>query len=262
MTTNGVLPGSDDWAKVEQKFGADRAAVDRFKSDFARVLNELPKTADEARVEAHRSYVNAMVSMETAHRHTFRFRKRRRLLDIATFSLADARWLLLEEQRLRQAEQRSTSTSELAQPGGPDHTSQQQRATAYHEYTLAIKRWAAALTKLFDDPYTRDDLAPQRDRADPFTPAIREAHDAVVSALAVVELIGSAPAVSASRDIYTVLRGTCTSILGGVKTNTPRRERLLVVEDLDLTGLINVYRADLQCAALDDVDDGHAEFAW
>ncbi|WP_370944033.1 hypothetical protein AB5J62_33670 [Amycolatopsis sp. cg5] len=99
--TSNPAPSPQEWDKLRQQPGTSSAKVDRFQRDFADVQRKLPKTADEARDQAHRAYITAVVTLATAQRLTFRIRKRKKLLEMANLGFASAHWLMLEEQRLR-----------------------------------------------------------------------------------------------------------------------------------------------------------------
>lgn len=150
-----------------------------------------------------------------------------------------------------------TATTE---PEGVPDRLRTERVVAYRGYMIALKRWIAANASLFNMPALtlNHDLKSDHDK---WVKPIWSAHDAAVTALTSVELVGSAAAVAMSRKVYGALYATCSGILGGTATDRTNFQRMALLRAADLAALFAVYRADLGSGSLDEDSGDTAGFA-
>jgi hypothetical protein len=243
--------------------GLDRSRIDmnRFQAEYAAMEATLPTTADQAAQQAREHYIVANLNLKVAKQHTFRFRKRRKLVDLATLALSAAQWLQQEEQRLRLAEERRA-------PRVPATRVDPEQAKAYRAYMHALKQWYGQLDALFNgDGTIKDDLKRPTERMGPSERDtqtrndIRAAHDAAVAALTDVELVGTARVVRAGRAVYETLYESCSILLDSQYVPMPIQKRKEILRSADLRGLIAQIRAELGADGLGEQDGVPARFA-
>ncbi|MFD8497695.1 hypothetical protein [Amycolatopsis sp. NPDC059657] len=120
MSSPKTAPGNQpDWTPIMEVPAGKQSAMSQLKADYSAILRKMPKTADEALDLAHQEYIAAETATKTATRYFFRFRKQRRLLDVAGLSYSSATWLMLEEQRLRIVELQANDSTDRLQATDP-----------------------------------------------------------------------------------------------------------------------------------------------
>lgn len=261
MTTPQPGPGEQpDWSPIDSQSYIGQDKLDQFTQDYAAVAGKMPKTAAEALDQAHQAYIGATATTKAAQRYTFQFRKRRKLLDLANIAFSSAQWLMQEEQRLRLAEQSPVETG----GSGTGSAVTQEQVEAYRACVLTLKQWRAKIEAHFKQtnrPDLRWTLVSEmkgRERDAETRSEMREAHDAVVTALSNVELVGTARAVQIGRELYDTLYRSCAILLSEREPEMPLRERREILQSFDPAPLIAEIRDDF---GNDVLADGHGESA-
>ncbi|SFQ27513.1 hypothetical protein [Amycolatopsis rubida] len=231
--------------------------------DYRAVASRMPKTADEAYAQARESFIAANMAVRSARRCVFRARKRRRLMDFAGRAFDGGTWLLLEERRLRSAEQEPAPVSTGGKDG--DRALATERVEAYRAFLQAVREWRTKLDALFNRVSRGDlkanmgSLADSQEQDEKNRAEMRHAHDAVVAALSNVELLGTARAVQIGRGMHKELYRSCGILFDRTEPEMPLWERKDIVKALDLAPLIAEIRQDF---GADVLDARHDEPAW
>jgi hypothetical protein len=240
MTTPPAPGSQPDWSRYEGQPGTDQGKLNQFRADYADAAAGMPKTAAAALDQAHRLFISANAATKNAQRYTFRWRKRRKMLDLAGLSLGAAHWLMLEEQRLRLAEQPPASgTADRSTSAVVTHS----QIEAYRALVLALQNWQIKLGELFKRTTTVDLSSHEgRDKDLRTRAAMAEGHDAIVTALSNVEMVGSASAVKVGREIHKTLYRSCGILFDRREPEMPVRERKNILESVDFAPLIAEIR--------------------
>lgn len=115
---------------------------------------------------------------------------------------------------------------------------------AQHDYIVAFRRWLGTVTAVFADPSTSNRIG---DLDGELARLIRGYHDEVVTAMTRLELVASPQTIAAVRAAYHHLLDSCADVLRGGMTplGLDRRERLSIIDAIDMDALFTALRAEL-----------------